>query len=151
VVSTASRPPAAIESVVVAGFVSPPHVHDTCRASLATPRPSLDLGRRVLAEPREHCPPQQNSPFTQLNPASQTRAGTKNPERGPLLVVSGERDHTVPRAISHAAYRRQRKNPAATDFVEIPGRGHSLVFDSGWAEVADAALDFLDRQGMRAS
>jgi pimeloyl-ACP methyl ester carboxylesterase len=86
-----------------------------------------------------------------LNPASQTRADTKNPERGPLLIVSGEKDNTVPRAISHAAYRRQRKNPAATEFAEIPGRGHSLVFDSGWTEVADTALNFLDRQEIKAS
>ena len=86
-----------------------------------------------------------------LNPASQTKADVKNPERGPLLVVSGEQDHTVPHAISHAAYKRQRKNPAVTEFTEIAGRGHSLVFDSGWQDVAETALAFLDRQGIKGS
>ena len=83
-----------------------------------------------------------------LNPASQTKTDVKNPERGPMLVVSGEKDHTVPRAISHAAYKRQTRNPAVTEFAEIPGRGHSLVFDAGWRDVAEVALSFLDKQGI---
>jgi len=85
-----------------------------------------------------------------FNPASETRTDTKNPKRGPMLVISGEKDHTVPRAISHAAYKRQTRNPAVTEFAEIPGRGHSLVFDAGWPGVADVALSFLDDQGIKA-
>jgi len=84
-----------------------------------------------------------------FNPVSQTKAETKDPNRGPMLVVSGEKDHTVPRAISHAAYKRQTKNPGVTEFAEIPGRGHSLVFDAGWQEVAEVALAFLDNQGIK--
>ncbi|MGH3657296.1 MAG: alpha/beta hydrolase [Micromonosporaceae bacterium] len=83
-----------------------------------------------------------------LNPASPTKTDVRNPERGPLLVVSGDNDHTVPRALSHAAYKRQRRNAAATELAEIPNRGHSLVLDSGWAEVAETALKFLDSQGL---
>ncbi|MEV0290536.1 MULTISPECIES: hypothetical protein [unclassified Kribbella] len=64
--------------------------------------------------------------------------------------MSGENDRTVPRAISQVAYRRQRKNPAPTEFVEIPGRGRSPVFDSGWTD-ARTALDFLDREGIKAA
>ncbi|WNM25255.1 alpha/beta hydrolase [Demequina capsici] len=74
-----------------------------------------------------------------------TRVDTRNPARGPLLVISGERDNIVPRAVSHAAYRLQSRNEAATEFVEIPGRGHSLVIDSGWRTVADTALEFAAR------
>ena len=85
-----------------------------------------------------------------FNPVSETRTDTKNPKRGPLLVVSGEKDHTVPRAISHAAYKRQTKNSAVTEFAEIPGRGHSLVFDADWQDVAEVALAFLDNQGIKA-
>jgi non-heme chloroperoxidase len=84
-----------------------------------------------------------------LNPASQTRTDNKAANRGPMLVVSGEKDHIVPWAISNAAYKRQRKNAATTEIKEIPGRGHSLVFDAGWPEVAETALDFLDRQGVK--
>jgi pimeloyl-ACP methyl ester carboxylesterase len=83
--------------------------------------------------------------FGNLNPRSETAVDYTARDRGPLLVVSGGADHTVPHAISHAAYRKHAKNSAATEFAEIPGRGHSLVIDSGWREVADTALDFVRR------
>lgn len=85
-----------------------------------------------------------------FNPAAQTRADAKNPERGPMLFLSGEKDHIVPWAVTNASYKRQRKNPAITEITEIPGRGHSLVFDSGWRDVADAALEFMEKQGVTA-
>jgi non-heme chloroperoxidase len=80
-----------------------------------------------------------------LNPWTEAKVDTENPNRGPLLVVSGERDHTVPRAISDAAFKRQRKNKDATEFVEMAGRGHSLTIDNGWREVADTSLAFVKR------
>jgi non-heme chloroperoxidase len=80
-----------------------------------------------------------------LNPWTQAQVDTLNQERGPLLVVSGERDHTVPRAIANASFRQQQVNPGHTEFVEMAGRGHSLVIDSGWREVADTALAFVRR------
>ena len=83
--------------------------------------------------------------FANLNPWTDAKVDTKNPARGPLLVISGERDHTIPRSISHASFRRQRRNAGVTEFVEIVGRGHSLTIDSGWQEVADTALDFVRR------
>src|SRR5580692_8270605 len=75
-----------------------------------------------------------------LNPWTEARVDTRNPERGPLLVVSGEKDNTVPWAIANASYKRQQRNAAVTEIVEIPNRGHSLTIDSGWREVADTAL-----------
>src|SRR3954470_23676344 len=78
-----------------------------------------------------------------LNPFSETKVDTKNPDRGPLLVVSGEKDHQVPHALAHSAYKHQSKNPGTTEFVEIPNRGHALTIDSGWEEVARTALDFI--------
>jgi non-heme chloroperoxidase len=80
-----------------------------------------------------------------LNPWTQAKAKTKNPDRGPLLIVEGERDHTVPWAMAHAAYKRQRRNPAVTEIVKMPNRGHSLTIDHGWREVAQAALEFVNR------
>ena len=80
-----------------------------------------------------------------LNPWTEVQVDTDNPERGPLLVVSGEKDHTVPHALSHAAYRQQRDNPGVTEFVEIAGRGHALTIDGGWREVAETALAFVRR------
>ncbi len=80
-----------------------------------------------------------------LNPWTEVKVDTDNPERGPLLVISGEKDHTIPWALANAAYKQQKDNPGVTEIVEIPGRGHALVIDSGWREVADTALAFVRR------
>jgi dipeptidyl aminopeptidase/acylaminoacyl peptidase len=65
--------------------------------------------------------------------------------RGPLLITAGGKDHTVPRAISRATYKRYRRSPSITDILEFPDRGHSLTIDSRWADVADAVLNWLKR------
>jgi non-heme chloroperoxidase len=80
-----------------------------------------------------------------LNPWTEAKVDTDNPDRGPLLVISGEKDHTVPWALSNAAYKQQKDNPGVTEIVEIKGRGHALTIDSGWREVADTALAFVKR------
>ena len=80
-----------------------------------------------------------------LNPWTQAKVNTKNPDRGPLLIIDGEKDHTVPWAIGHAAYKRQRRNPGVTEIIKMPNRGHSLTIDHGWREVAQTALDFVRR------
>ena len=80
-----------------------------------------------------------------LNPWTEDKVDTKTDLRGPLLVVSGENDHTVPHAVADAAYRLQARNPGVTEFVEMKGRGHSLTIDHGWREVADTALAFVQR------
>ena len=80
-----------------------------------------------------------------LNPWTEAAVDTENPLRGPMLIISGERDHTVPRAISEAAYHRQQRNDGVTEFKEIPDRGHSLTIDHGWREVCDTALEFIGR------
>jgi pimeloyl-ACP methyl ester carboxylesterase len=80
-----------------------------------------------------------------LNPWTEDKVDTKNPERGPLLIVSGEKDHTVPWSIANASYGKQKKNPGVTEIVQVAGRGHALTIDSGFAEVADIALKFIRR------
>lgn len=80
-----------------------------------------------------------------LNPWTEAKVDTKNPDRGPLLIISGELDHTVPWSIANASYKRENKNPGVTEIVELEGRGHSLTIDHGWREVADTALAFVQR------
>jgi non-heme chloroperoxidase len=80
-----------------------------------------------------------------LNPFTEAKVDTKNPERGPLLIISGEKDNTVPWAIANASYKKQKRNPGVTEIVEMSNRGHALVVDSGWHEVADKALAFVQR------
>ncbi len=83
--------------------------------------------------------------FANFNPRTEASVDTTNPHRGPLLIVSGGKDNTVPRAISHAAFKRQQHNRGVTEFAEVAGRGHSLTIDSGWHDVAQPALDFIRR------
>ena len=80
-----------------------------------------------------------------LNPWTEAKVNSKNPERGPLLIISGEKDNTVPWSIANASYKKQKRNESVTEIVEIPDRGHSLTIDHGWREVADKALGFVER------
>jgi non-heme chloroperoxidase len=80
-----------------------------------------------------------------LNPWTEAKVNTKNPDRGPLLIIDGEKDHTVPWAIAKAAYDRQKRNPSVTEIVKIANRGHALTIDHGWREVAETALAFVKR------
>jgi pimeloyl-ACP methyl ester carboxylesterase len=80
-----------------------------------------------------------------LNPWTEAMVDTKNPDRGPLLIIDGEQDHTVPWAIAKASYDRQKRNPGVTEIVKIPNRGHALTIDHGWREVAETALQFVRR------
>jgi len=80
-----------------------------------------------------------------LNPRTEAKLDPANPDRGPLLIIDGEKDHTVPWAIANASYKRQCKNEAVTEIAKIPDRGHSLTIDHGWREVADTALGFAQR------
>ena len=80
-----------------------------------------------------------------LNPWTEAKVDTTNPDRGPLLIIDGEKDHTVPWSIANAAYNRQKANPGVTEIVQIANRGHSLTIDHGWREVAELALKFIKR------
>ena len=81
-----------------------------------------------------------------LNPWTEVKVKTKNPDRGPLLIIAGEQDHTVPWAICNSSFKRENKNKdAVTEIVKIKGRGHTLTVDHGWREVADTALKFVQR------
>jgi non-heme chloroperoxidase len=80
-----------------------------------------------------------------LNPWSEAKVDSTNPERGPMLIISADSDHTVPWAIANASYKKQKRNKGVTEIVKMPGRGHSLTIDAGWREVAEKALEFAKR------
>ena len=80
-----------------------------------------------------------------LNPLTQAKVDSKNPSRGPLLIISADNDHTVPWSIANAAFKKQRRNDGVTEVVKVPNRGHSLTIDSRWGEVAHTALAFVKR------
>ena len=80
-----------------------------------------------------------------LNPWTEAKVDSENPDRGPLLFISAENDHAAPSAIANASYKKQQRNQGVTEIVEVPNRGHALVIDSGWREVAETALGFVQR------
>jgi pimeloyl-ACP methyl ester carboxylesterase len=80
-----------------------------------------------------------------LNPWTEVKVDHENPQRGPMLIIAGTEDHTVPPAIAKASFDKERKNKGVTEYVEMEGRGHALTIDSGWREVASAALAFIQR------
>lgn len=80
-----------------------------------------------------------------LNPRTEAKVDATNSERGPLLLVSGGQDNTVPPAVTHAAYKQQSKNTNVTEIADFDDRGHALVIDQGWREIADTSLAFIRR------
>ncbi|HXY46109.1 MAG TPA: alpha/beta fold hydrolase, partial [Acidimicrobiales bacterium] len=84
-----------------------------------------------------------------LDPWTEAKVATKDPARGPLLIIDGEMDNTVPWSVANASYKKQRRNSCVTEIVKIPGRGHSLTIDRAWREVALTALDFVARFAKR--
>jgi pimeloyl-ACP methyl ester carboxylesterase len=79
---------------------------------------------------------------------SPAKVNTANEGRGPLLLIMGGRDHTVPEAITKATVKQYRHSSAVTELEEFPDRGHSLTIDGGWREVADLCLAWLAKQGL---
>jgi non-heme chloroperoxidase len=99
-------------------------------STYSVPAPGLPLFQAAMAN---------------LNPWTEAKVDSTNPRRGPLLIISGEKDHTVPWAIANASFKKQRRNQSVTEITEIRNRGHALTIDSGWREVADTALRFIQR------
>jgi pimeloyl-ACP methyl ester carboxylesterase len=83
-----------------------------------------------------------------FDPHSPAKVDTANELRGPLLLITGGRDHTVPESVTRATLKQYRHSDAVTDLLEFPDRAHSLTIDHGWREVADAALSWLNRHGL---
>jgi pimeloyl-ACP methyl ester carboxylesterase len=80
-----------------------------------------------------------------VNPWTEVKVDTKNPDRGPLLLITGEKDNTAPGAMAEGTYKKQKRNWGVTEIIELPNRGHALVIDSGWREVAQTSLAFIER------
>lgn len=83
-----------------------------------------------------------------FNPHSPAKVNTSNQGRGPLLLMTGGQDHTVPEAVTRATLKQYRHSTAVTDIMEFPDRAHSLTIDHGWQEIAEAALAWLKNQSL---
>ncbi|MDH2416216.1 alpha/beta fold hydrolase [Nocardioides sp. CER19] len=83
-----------------------------------------------------------------FNPHSPAKVDTDNAGRGPLLLIMGGQDHTVPEAVTKATLKQYRHSAATTDLLEFSDRAHSLTIDRGWPEIADTCLSWLKEQGL---
>ncbi len=81
--------------------------------------------------------------FANFSRHSAAAVNTANPNRGPLLMISGQKDHTVPDVVTRGAFKQYRSSSAVTELKQFPDRGHSLALDQGWTEIADTALNWL--------
>jgi pimeloyl-ACP methyl ester carboxylesterase len=117
------------------GNALPPEESDALHERWAVPSPGRPLFEAAVAN---------------VSPHSPAAVQTDNEERGPLLLVMGGRDHTVPEVITQATLKQYRHSSAVTDLVEFPDRGHSLTIDSGWREVAEGCLRWLSEQRLGA-
>jgi alpha-beta hydrolase superfamily lysophospholipase len=79
---------------------------------------------------------------------SQAKVDTGNDDRGPLLLISGTADHTVPDVVTRSTLKQYRDSTAVTELKQFEGRGHSLTIDSGWREVAESILEWLKANGL---
>jgi non-heme chloroperoxidase len=79
------------------------------------------------------------------DPNSPAAVDTATSDRGPLLITGGGKDHQVPEVVTRQVYQLYASSRAVTDYHVFPDRGHSLVFDSGWRDVAEYTLGWLAR------
>jgi pimeloyl-ACP methyl ester carboxylesterase len=83
--------------------------------------------------------------FAKSSPAA---VDARRQDRGPLLIIGGGKDHTVPEKVARAAYQLYSGSGAVTEYHVFPDRGHSLVLDHGWREVADLTVSWLSSQDL---
>ena len=80
-----------------------------------------------------------------FNPWTEDKVDTEAPDRGPLLFISGDRDHTVPPAVVNASFKLQQRNLGVTEIAHVAERGHALTIDHGWEDIARTSLAFVRR------
>jgi pimeloyl-ACP methyl ester carboxylesterase len=110
-----------------ANAVSPQEAHDLF-VKYAMPSPARPLFQAGTAT---------------FNPFAETKVDVNNSSRGPLLLVSGLSDNTVPNLLVRSTLKLYRKSSAVTDYKEFAGRGHSLIIDSGWRDIAEFCLNWV--------
>ncbi|KQZ15682.1 MULTISPECIES: alpha/beta hydrolase [unclassified Mesorhizobium] len=83
-------------------------------------------------------------------PNSPAKVDTANAKRGPLLLMSGKLDHTVPDVLTRSTFKQYRNSSASTEYKRYDDRGHSLICDSGWPQLAEDSLAWLKAKGLGA-
>jgi alpha-beta hydrolase superfamily lysophospholipase len=85
--------------------------------------------------------------FANVFPNSPARVN-RAADRGPLLIIGGGKDRTVPEVVARAAHELYRRAKTVNDYRVFADRGHSVTIDLGWKAVATAALDWMRGKGL---
>lgn len=125
--------------------LTPQQFHQSFASSVSREESDALHAKYMIATPGR---PLFEAAFANLNFRTDARVDTHNPNRGPLLIIAGGQDATVPERVSRAEHRAYRHAPAVTDYLLFKDRSHSLTIDHGWREVAEACLEWLARQGL---
>ena len=87
--------------------------------------------------------------FANINPNAVTKVNYMNDDRAPLLLIAAGKDNVIPVSVSKAAVKRHSKSKAKTVLEVYPDRGHEIVGEPGWEEVADRALDWAEQNALK--
>jgi alpha-beta hydrolase superfamily lysophospholipase len=71
-----------------------------------------------------------------------------NKPRAPLLLLAGSTDNIIPASLNKTNFQKYQNSPSVTDFKEFPGRTHYGFGQTGWEELADYILDWLQQRGI---
>jgi pimeloyl-ACP methyl ester carboxylesterase len=82
--------------------------------------------------------------YSMLDPNSPARVDFANPDRAPLLFISGEADRPIPPRVVRRMYEKHLASPARTDLLSFPGRTHWIIAQPGREEVAEACIAWFD-------
>ena len=66
----------------------------------------------------------------------------KNPNRAPLLFLSGSEDHIMPPSVQASNAKHYKGEGTITEHDTYDGRPHLMVAGPGWEEIADRALEW---------
>jgi pimeloyl-ACP methyl ester carboxylesterase len=69
-----------------------------------------------------------------------THVNYQNPNRAPLLFISGSEDHLMPPSIQRSNAKHYKAEQTITEHKEYEGRSHFMPSQEGWEEIADYAL-----------
>jgi pimeloyl-ACP methyl ester carboxylesterase len=87
--------------------------------------------------------------YANFNPNAATKVDYRNPNRPPLLLVTGSEDRIGPPTVNRANFDKQSQAPAATEHKEYQGRCH-FPGQEGWEEVADYILTWATEHANKA-
>jgi alpha-beta hydrolase superfamily lysophospholipase len=104
---------------------------------------TLPLSEQRTAYDRYVVPESRRVPRESLT----ARIDFKKPH-APLLLIAGSADNIIPASLNKSNQAKYKASTSVADFKEFAGRTHFIIGQTGWKEVADFILAWLNDRGM---